>query len=72
MYKLEHNKVPILFNNNFIKITNHHKYGTRLQSPAPITFFLVSAKKLHRTNYLLTDAKINLQIKNTQWDSFTK
>ena len=29
MYKLELNKLSKLFNNNFLKITNHHKYGTR-------------------------------------------
>ena len=29
MYKLEHNKLPKLFNNNFAKITKYHKYGTR-------------------------------------------
>ena len=26
MYKSEHNVLPKLFNNNFVKITNHHKY----------------------------------------------
>ena len=25
MYKLEHNKLPKFFNNNFVKITNHHQ-----------------------------------------------
>ena len=29
MYKLELNKFPILFSNDFVIITNHHKCGTR-------------------------------------------
>ena len=76
MYKLEHNKLPKLFNNNFVKTTNHHKYGTLDKLPAPIAFFLVLAKKIAQSQLSFRGSKIwstiNLQIKNKQWDSFTK
>ena len=44
--------------------------------PAPITFFLVLAKKTAQIQLSFRTSKswrtIKLQIKNKQWDSFTK
>ena len=62
MPKLEHNKLPKLFNNNFVKITNHHKYGTRkVISSNYSAFFLSLAKKMNKTKYLLEDQNCGVQ-----------
>ena len=61
MYKLEHNKLLRLFNNNFFKITSHHKYGTR-QASSSNYFFPRVGKKLHITNYLLEDQNYGVQL----------
>ena len=67
MYKLEHNKFPKLFNNNFVKITNHHKYGTR-QATSSNYFLPRVGKKLAQNQLSFKGSKlgrtINLQIKN--------
>ena len=61
MYKLEHNKFLKLFNNNFVKITNQHKYGTR-QATSSNYFLPRVGKKLHRINYLLEDQNYGVQL----------
>ena len=72
---MEHNKLPKLFNNNFVKITNHHKYDTR---PATnFNYFLPRVgKKIAQKKMSFRGSKLrsttNLQFKNKQWDSFTK
>ena len=75
MYRLEHNKLPKLCNNNFVKMTNYHKYGTRRATIS--NYFLPSVGKNIAQNQLsFTGSKlrrtIKIQIKNKQWDSFTK
>ena len=75
MHKLERNKLPKLFNNNFVKITNHHKYGTR-QATGSNYFLPHVGKKFAQNQLSFKGSKlwstIKLQIKNKQWDSFMK
>ena len=75
MYKLEHNKLPKLFTNNLVKITNHQTYGTRQATSS--NYFLPRVGKKIAQNQLSFRgsklwSKINLHIKSKQWDSFTK
>ena len=60
MYKLKHNELPKLFSNNFVKITIINMVLEK--TPAPIIFFLVSAKNLHKTNYILEDQNYGIQL----------
>ena len=61
MYKLEHSKLPKLFNSNLVKITNHHKYGTR-QATSSNYFLPRVGKKMHRTNSFLEDQNYGVQL----------
>ena len=62
MYKLEHNKLLKLCNNNFVKITNYHKYGTRQTTIS--NYFLPSVgKNIAQSQYLLQDQNYGVQLK---------
>ena len=61
MYKLEHNKLPNLLNNNFVKITNHHKYGTR-QAITSYYFLPRVGKKITQNQLLLEDQNYKVQL----------
>ena len=62
MYKLEHNKLPKLFNNYFVKTTNYHKYGTRQATSSNYFLPRIGKKKMHRSSYLLEPQNYGVQL----------
>ena len=60
MYKSEHNELPKLFNNNFVKITNHHKYGTKQATSSNYFLFRVG-KKIAQNQLSFRGSKYGVQ-----------
>ena len=75
MNELERNKLAKLFNKNFVKITNHHKYGTR-QATSSKYFLRRVDKKIAQNQFSFLEdqnSEYNLSSnKNKLWDSFRK